>query len=555
MAKERKKIGEILIEAGYITEEQLEKALKEQAVTGEKLGEILIKKGWIGKEELDQSLAKQIGVSRFDLSSYIVDPEVVRLVPEHLARQYKLIPVFKVENTLTIAMVDPTNVFIIDELQRATECMVEPVLADEMSIHRAHEQYYGTSGSLQDIISSLDKEKIKNFEDLGEEAPVIKLVNLVIAKAIEQDASDIHIEPEDKFLGIRYRVDGILYRRDSLPKYLQPAIISRIKIMSGLDVAEKRLPQDGRILMKVGNKDIDFRVSTCPTIHGENAVLRILDKSSMTVGLEGIGFSHKQLGIFKDLISQPYGIILVTGPTGSGKTTTLYSALKKLNKEDVNIMTVEDPVEYQFPQIRQVPVNPKIGLTFAAALRSFLRQDPDIIMVGEIRDSETAEIAVQAALTGHLVLSTLHTNDAPTAFTRLVEMGIEPFLVSSSLIGVLAQRLVRKICSHCKEEYIPSTEILASLEFEPNAGIKFSRGKGCRLCGNTGYKGRVGIIELLKNSPAIQELILKKASADEIKKQGGKEGMTTLRDSAMQKLLDGVTTVAEVLRVTEESRK
>jgi len=555
MAKERKKIGEILVEAGYITEEQLEKALEEQAVTGEKLGEILVNKGWLIKEELDQSLAKQIGVSRFDLSSYIVNPEVISLIPEHLARQYKLMPVFKVENTLTIAMVDPTNVFVIDELQRTAGCMIEPVLVDEMSIHRAHEQYYGTSGSLQDIIASLDKDKIKNFEDLGEEAPVIKLVNLIIVKAIEQSASDIHVEPEDKFLGIRYRVDGILYRKESFPKYLQPAVISRVKIMSGLDVAEKRLPQDGRMLMKVGNKDIDFRVSTCPTIHGENAVLRVLDKSSMAVGLEGTGFSHKQLEMFKDLINQPYGIILVTGPTGSGKTTTLYSALRKLNKEDVNIMTVEDPVEYQFPQIRQVPVNPKIGLTFAAALRSFLRQDPDIIMVGEIRDVETAEIAVQAALTGHLVLSTLHTNDAPTAFTRLVEMGIEPFLVSSSLVGVLAQRLVRKICSHCKEEYLPSTEILASLEFEPNAGIKFSRGRGCRLCGNTGYKGRIGIFELLRNSPAVQKLILRKASADEIKEQGKKEGLITLRDSAIQKLLDKVTTVEEVLRVTEEGRK
>jgi len=555
MAKERKKIGEILVEAGYITEEQLEKALEEQAVTGEKLGEILVNKGWLIKEELDQSLAKQIGVSRFDLSSYIVNPEVISLIPEHLARQYKLMPVFKVENTLTIAMVDPTNVFVIDELQRTAGCMIEPVLVDEMSIHRAHEQYYGTSGSLQDIIASLDKDKIKNFEDLGEEAPVIKLVNLIIVKAIEQSASDIHVEPEDKFLGIRYRVDGILYRKESFPKYLQPAVISRVKIMSGLDVAEKRLPQDGRMLMKVGNKDIDFRVSTCPTIHGENAVLRVLDKSSMAVGLEGTGFSHKQLEMFKDLINQPYGIILVTGPTGSGKTTTLYSALRKLNKEDVNIMTVEDPVEYQFPQIRQVPVNPKIGLTFAAALRSFLRQDPDIIMVGEIRDVETAEIAVQAALTGHLVLSTLHTNDAPTAFPRLVEMGIEPFLVSSSLVGVLAQRLVRKICSHCKEEYLPSTEILASLEFEPNAGIKFSRGRGCRLCGNTGYKGRIGIFELLRNSPAVQKLILRKASADEIKEQGKKEGLITLRDSAIQKLLDKVTTVEEVLRVTEEGRK
>ncbi len=555
MAKDRMRIGEILTGAGYITDEQLEKALKEQIVTGEKLGEILINKGWITKEELEGALAKQIGVSRFDLASYIVDPEVIRLIPEHLARQYKLIPVFKTGDVLTVAMGDPTNVFVIDELQRATGCMIEPVLADEMSVHKAHEQYYGTSGSLQEIVTALSKDKIKNFEDLGEEAPVIKLVNLIIVKAIEQGASDIHIEPEDKLLGIRYRIDGILYRKESLPKYLQPAIISRIKIMSGLDVAEKRLPQDGRIVMKVGNKDIDFRVSTCPTIHGENAVLRILDKSSMKVGLEGTGFSHEQLETFKDLLSQPYGIILVTGPTGSGKTTTLYSALKMLNKEDVNVMTVEDPVEYQFPQIRQVPVNPKIGLTFAAALRSFLRQDPDIIMVGEIRDVETAEIAVQAALTGHLVLSTLHTNDAPTAFTRLIEMGIEPFLVSSSLMGVLAQRLVRRICPHCKEEYIPSEEVLKDLGMDPKSEVKFSRGKGCKLCRNTGYKGRIGIFELLISSPAIQELVLKRASADEIKNQGRKEGLITLRDSAIRKLLDGVTTVSEVFRVTEENKK
>ncbi len=552
MAKERKRLGEILIEAGYINDEQLESALKEQALTGEKLGEILIKKGFISREELDHALATQIGVSRFDLASYIIDPEVIHLVPEHIARQYKLIPVFKVENTLTVAMVEPTNVFVLDELQRVTGCMIEPVLADEMDIHKAHEQYYGTSGSLQEIISGLDKEKLKDAEDLGEEAPIIKLVNLIIVKAIEHNASDIHIEPEEKFLGIRYRIDGILYRQESLPKYLQAAVISRLKIMSGLDVAEKRLPQDGRIIMRVGNKNIDFRVSTCPTVHGENAVLRILDKSSMTVGIEHIGFSPQQYKDFMELISQPYGIILVTGPTGSGKTTTLYSALKKLNKEDVNIMTVEDPVEYQFPQMRQVPINPKIGLTFATALRSFLRQDPDIIMVGEIRDVETAEIAVQAALTGHLVFSTLHTNDAPTAFTRLVEMGIEPFLVSSSLLGVLAQRLVRKICTHCREEYIPSKEVLDSLGLGPKEGLKFFRGRGCRLCNNTGYKGRLGVFELLKNSPSIQKLVLRKASADEIREQGIKEGLKTLRDSAISKLLEGLTTVEEVLRVTEK---
>jgi len=553
MGKYRKRIGELLVEAGYITQEQMDKALREQKLTGEKLGEILIKNGWITREELDQALASQIGVSRFDLSSYIIDLEVIRLVPENFARQYKLIPVFKVENTLTVAMTEPTNVFVIDELQKLTGCIIEPVMADEMAVHKAHEQYYGTSASLQEIVAFLDKDKVKDIENLGEEAPVIKLVNLMIIKAIEQNASDIHIEPEERFLGVRYRVDGILYRRESLPKYLQPAVISRIKIMSGLDVAEKRLPQDGRILMKVGAKDIDFRVSTCPTVHGENAVLRILDKSSMMLGLESLGFSHNELKDFEYLISQPYGIILVTGPTGCGKTTTLYGALRKINKEDVNIMTVEDPVEYQFPQIRQVQILPKIGLSFAAALRSFLRQDPDIIMVGEIRDLETAEIAVQAALTGHLVFSTLHTNDAPTAFTRLIDMGIEPFLVSSSLLGVLAQRLVRKICTHCREEYTPSPEILKSLGIEAKEGkASFSHGKGCRLCNNTGYKGRVGIFELLKNSPGIQGLVLKKASADEIREQGKKEGLCILRESAIQKLLKGITTPEEIIRVTQE---
>ncbi|MFH1768051.1 MAG: ATPase, T2SS/T4P/T4SS family [Candidatus Omnitrophota bacterium] len=550
MNKERKEIGEVLVEKGYINEEQLENALKEQSLTGEKLGEILIKNGWLTKEELDSCLALQTGISKFDLSSYIISPDVARLVPEHFARQYKLIPIFKLENTLTVAMAEPTNVFIVDELQKITGCMIEPVLADEITIHKTQDQYYGMSGSLQEIVANLTKGKIKDVESLGEEAPIIKLVNLIVVRAIEQNASDIHIEPEDKFLGVRYRIDGILYRRDSLPKYLQPAIISRIKIMARLDVAEKRLPQDGRIIMKVATNDIDFRVSTCPTVHGENAVLRILDKSTLVVDLDRVGFAPEQLKDFESLINHPYGIILVTGPTGSGKTTTLYAALKKINREDINIMTVEDPVEYQFPQIRQVHVNPKIGLTFAAALRSFLRQDPDIIMVGEIRDLETAEIAVQAALTGHLVFSTIHTNDAATAFTRLIEMGIEPFLVSSSILGIVAQRLIRKICLHCRQEHRPSEETLNNLGIDPKGKTVFYKGKGCKLCNNTGYKGRIGIFELIKNNPSIQSLVLKKASADDIKEEARKEGLESLRESAMNKLFAGVTTVEEILRVT-----
>ena len=553
-ASRDKKVGEILIEQGSITQQQLDEALEEQKVTGQKIGEILVGKGWLASEELERVLAKQAGVVTFNLSEYVLEPDIVKIIPEDIAVRYKLIPVFKVENTLTVAMTKPGDVFVIDELQRQTGCIIEPVLANETGIRRAQDQYYGISGTLQEIIASVDKDKLAEAEKLGEEAPIIKIVNLLIVQAVQTKASDIHIEPEERFLGMRYRIDGILHRRQSLPKELQPAIISRLKIMAGLDIAEKRIPQDGRIMMRIDNKEIDFRVSTCPAVFGENVVLRILDRSSLVAGLESLGFPSEDLKRFREMISQPYGIILVTGPTGSGKTTTLYLALQTLNKDDVNIMTAEDPVEYQFPQIRQVHINPKIGLTFASILRSFLRQDPDIIMVGEIRDLETAQIAVQAALTGHLVLSTLHTNDASTAFTRLMDMGIEPFLVSSSLLGVLAQRLVRKVCEKCRQHYTPSEELLKTLELEGkvDANVKFSRGAGCKLCGQIGYRGRIGIFELLKNTPPIQELVLKKASADEIMKLARAEGMTLLREAAVNKLLAGTTSVEEVIRVTQE---
>ncbi len=547
------KIGESLLQENYINSSQLEEALEEQKMTGEKIGEILIKKGWVSQGVVNRFLATQMGVSTFELASYIIENKVIELIPEDISRKYKLIPVFKTGNVLTVAMVEPTNVFIIDELQRHTGCIIEPVLADEMEIKKAQEQYYGTSSSLRELIDGIDKDKLKDTPEVEGEAPIIKLVNIIISKAIEENASDIHIEPEEKFLGIRCRTDGILYRRDSLPKFLEPAVISRVKILANLDVAEKRLPQDGRIMMKIGKKEIDFRVSTCPTVHGENIVLRILDKSNMALGLESLGFLPHQLKDVESLISQPYGIILVTGPTGSGKTTTLYAALQKLNNEDVNIMTVEDPVEYRFPQIRQVQVMPKIGLRFSSALRSFLRQDPDVILVGEIRDLETAEIAVQAALTGHLVFSTLHTNDAPSAFARLTDMGVEPFLVSSSLLGVLAQRLMRKICSYCREEYLPSEEVLKAIGLEKKTGEikKLYRGKGCKFCNMLGYKGRVAIYEIMPNSTEIQRFTLRKASAKEVREVAVKEGMRTLRDSAIEKLLSGLTTVEEVLRVTK----
>ena len=550
-----KKLGEILVEEGVITLLQLQEALEEQKLTGEKLGEILIKKSLLGQEELDRTLNKQKGIARFDLANYIIELSLLKLIPEDFARKYKLLPVFLIENTLTVAMADPTNVFIIDELQRLTKLIVEPVLAQELEIKKAQDQYYGGSGTLLEIVSSIDKGKLSEGEKLGEEAPIIKIVNYLIIQAVQIKASDIHIEPEEKTLNIRYRIDGILRRQSPLPKDLAGAIISRFKIMSGLDISEKRLPQDGRIIMKIGNKDIDFRVSSCPSIHGENVVLRILDKSGVVLGLETLGFPERELTLFQEMIHSPYGIILVTGPTGSGKTTTLYSALQILNTEAVNIMTVEDPVEYQFPGIRQVPVNVKAGLTFAAALRSFLRQDPNIIMLGEIRDRETAEIAVQAALTGHLVLSTLHTNDSSSAFSRLIDMGVEPFLVSSSILGVLAQRLIRRVCDKCKEPYTPTEEALKNIGLSDKIGqhITFNKGSGCKLCNLSGYKGRIGIYELLRVSPKIQETVLKRATADDIRAVAMKEGLHTLRDAALEKLLAGLTTPEEVMRVTLES--
>jgi len=551
--KNADKLGDILVEEGYISRQQLEDAKEDQKINGERLGDILVKKGWITQSELTRAMAKQTGISAFDLSNYIIEPEVIGLVPEDISLKYKVIPVFKMNYILTVAMIDPTNVFVIDELSRITSCTIEPVLADELAIRKAQDQYYGGAGTIREIVNSIDKEKLKDSEHMGEEAPIVKLVNILIVEAVQANASDIHIEPEEKFVGVRYRIDGVLNTHSFLPKDLQGAVISRFKIMANLDIAEKRMPQDGRIMMKVGTKDIDFRASTCPTVHGENVVLRILDKSSMTIGLESLGFPKAELQKFESVLAQPYGIILVTGPTGSGKTTTLYSALQKLNREDINLMTVEDPVEYQFPRIRQVQVNPKAGLTFAAALRSFLRQDPDVVMVGEIRDVETAEIAVQAALTGHMVLSTLHTNDSPTTFTRLVDMGIEPFLVSSSILAVLAQRLMRKVCSKCKEEYVPTPAILETLEIAGKdvSGLKLFRGRGCQLCSNTGYKGRTGIYELLCVDIDIQDMILKKASADDIRDLAVKKGMRTLRQSAIEKMLAGVTTPEEVARVTQ----
>lgn len=548
----QKNLEEVLVERGILTQEQLDSAKKEAEETGRSLKDVLIESGFISKEHIPLLLSIELGVKTVDLANVIVEPEVANLVPEPVVRRLKVLPLFREGNNLTVAMADPTDIRIIDELHRTTGLMIEPVLASEMEIVRAIDQTYGAADTIYEIVRSIDEKKILSAKDAGEEAPIVKLTNLIIVQAIRDRASDVHIEPEEKMVRVRYRIDGVLHRVLSLPKFLQMPVTSRIKIMSDLDIAERRLPQDGRIKMEVGNKSVDLRVSVHPTLHGENIVLRILDKSSIMIGIENLGLSEQDLKAFLDLIHKPYGMILVTGPTGSGKTTTLYSALNRLNTEDRNIMTMEDPIEYQLPIVRQTQVNPQIGLTFAAGLRAILRQDPDIVMVGEIRDLETAEIAVHAALTGHLVFSTLHTNDAPSAFTRLVDMGVEPFLVSSSVIGVIAQRLVRVICEKCKEPYQPTPAVLKDLGLSESEDVHLYRGKGCPLCKGTGYRGRTGIFSVLKVSPKIQELVVNRAPAGEIDKVARSEGMKTLREDCLEKVLKGITTVEEMLRVTQD---
>ncbi|MCX7792981.1 MAG: type IV-A pilus assembly ATPase PilB [Thermodesulfovibrionales bacterium] len=587
------KLGELLVAANLITPEQLKQALDLQRREGGRIGSKLVKLGFVTEEKIVSFLSKQYGVPAINLAEYKIDPNIIKLIPKDLAQKHLIIPVTRVGPNLTIAMADPTNVFAIDDVKFITGYNVEVVVASESAIVEAISKYYGASlvlsqgprepiqagtikksettaeVTIEDLTQELgDMEKIaeaaiqviETEEEIVEgelvkdvDAPVVKLANSILINAIQQRASDIHIEPYENNLRVRYRVDGVMYTVQNLPTKIKGALTSRIKIMSKLDIAERRLPQDGRIKLKLGkDREIDFRVSTLPCLFGEKVVLRLLDKSNLQIDLTKLGFEKQQLDDFMEAISKPYGMILVTGPTGSGKTTTLYSALNHLNKPDVNIMTAEDPVEYNFMGINQVQIKEEIGLTFAAALRSFLRQDPDIIMVGEIRDFETAEIAVKAALTGHLVLSTLHTNDAPSTITRLLNMGIEPFLVSSSVILILAQRLCRKICANCKtEEHVPP-QALVKLGFseEEAHSIKVYRGKGCPSCNNKGYKGRIALYEVMPIKDELKDLILEGASAGELKKAAIKLGMKTLRMSGLTKIKEGITTIEEVLRVT-----
>ncbi len=557
------RLGDRLIQAGLITKAQLDKALEEQKRTGGLIGSNLIKLGFIKEEDLLQFLSKQFGFPAVDLSKVEITAELLKLIPSEVVQKHKVLPVSRAGSTLVIATSDPTNYLVIDDIKFLTGYNIDVVVAEETALKDAINRYYDNSATLMDVMSDLedmelevvDDEEEVNIEELQKstsEAPVVKLVNVILTEAIAKDASDIHIEPYEKQFRVRYRIDGVLHEIMNPPMRLKNAIISRLKIMSSLDIAERRLPQDGRIKMKTSNKEMDFRVSVLPTLFGEKLVLRLLDKSALQLDMTKLGFERKALADFKEAIYQPYGMVLVTGPTGSGKTTSLYSALSELNKVTQNISTAEDPVEYNLPGINQVQMHEEIGLNFAAALRAFLRQDPDIIMVGEIRDFETAEIAIKAALTGHLVLSTLHTNDAPSTIHRMLNMGVEPFLVTSSVNLILAQRLVRKICSDCKERGELNAQALVEMGMsrEEAESTEVHYGAGCEKCSKTGYKGRIALYEVLPVKEDLKELILEGGSAGELKRAAALSGMKTLRQSGLHKIREGVTTAEEVLRVT-----
>ncbi len=563
------RLGDALISEGLINEEQLQQALALQKKSGKRLGAVLVEMHLVTEQDIVQILSKQLRIPFIDLSNYLIDPVIAKLVPEHIAKRHMLIPINKVGNKLTVAMVDPLNIIAIDDIQLMTGLMVKPVVATHTDINKALQDAYGAVAQQDKLMDDLedighaDDEDLDGLGELGEnDAPIIRLCNLVISQAVQNGVSDIHIEPFEKELRIRYRQDGMMFTAMNPPKKATAAITSRIKIMSSLNIAEKRLPQDGRIKIKVANRMIDLRVSVLPVIWGEKIVMRILDQTSLKVNLEDLGFEPKTLDRFKSGIASPYGIILVTGPTGSGKTTTLYSALTSVNSIDTNVMTAEDPVEYMLHGVNQVQCKPEIGLTFAAALRSFLRQDPDVIMVGEIRDFETAEIAIKASMTGHLVLSTLHTNDAPGTIGRIVNMGIEPFMVTTSVILVQAQRLVRKICKDCKFEIKPRAEQISQFGITPELirridlphinekNMMFYKGKGCESCNNSGSRGRIGVYEVMMMSERLRDIILNGGSTDDIRRQAIEEGMLSLRESALRKALTGMTSLEEVLRVT-----
>jgi type IV pilus assembly protein PilB len=568
MAADR--IGELLVRQKMISLQQLRKAQDEQRKNGTTLGYALTKMGLVSDEQITDFLSRQYRVQSIDLKEFEIDEDVLKLISQEVCMRHKIIPVSRAGSSLIIAMADPSNLNAIDDIKFLTGYNVEPVVCSEAGIIEAIERYYNKETQISydeimegfneaeiDFSEMTDDDTILDLEKATEDAPVIRLCNAILLSAIKKGASDIHVEPYEKQLRVRYRIDGVLHDEMHPPLKLKNAIASRIKVMASLDIAERRIPQDGRIKLKLGKgREMDFRVSCLPTIWGEKLVLRLLDKGNLQLDMTKLGFEEKALKDFKNAIEQPYGMVLVTGPTGSGKTTTLYSALSELNQVGTNVSTAEDPVEYNLMGINQVQMHDDIGLNFAAALRSFLRQDPDIIMVGEIRDFETGEIAVKSALTGHLVLSTLHTNDAPSSISRLLNMGIEPFLVTASINLILAQRLVRKICSNCKTEINVDPVVLRENGVAEDliSGAKLFRGAGCRNCGDTGYKGRIAIYEVMPFTEKLKEMVLQGCSTAELKVQMIAEGIKTLRMSAMSKAFEGVTTLEEVLRVTSADK-
>jgi type IV pilus assembly protein PilB len=557
MSKKRKQLGEVLLEEGLVTYEQLEEASAEQARTGKTLGRILVELGFVVDQDLVSALAKQIGLRFVDLGEYPIDPAAASLITDALADKYSALPIGYDGPRLIVAMSDPSNVFALDDIRTITGLEITQVVATRADIQAAIQRFHRLDESVEDIVGaaaeeSEEAEDIAKTRELVEDAPIVKLVNLLVTQAVGERASDIHIEPHERDVRVRYRIDGVLHEVMRSPKSIQAGVISRLKIMSDINIAERRIPQDGRVGLVVGGRAIDLRVATLPTVYGEKVVIRILDKSSVLLNLQDLGFSDQNYTRYESSFRKPYGMILVTGPTGSGKSTTLYATLNIINTADRNIITVEDPVEYRLPGVNQIQINQKAGLTFASALRSILRSDPDVVLIGEIRDRETAQIAIEAALTGHLVLTTLHTNDAPSAISRLNEMGIEPFLVSSAVDCVLAQRLLRVLCERCKELYAPTEEALIEARVPLNADgslPKLYRAVGCSTCSKTGYRGRMAAHEVMLRSEEIERLTAERRSAEEIGRVAREQGMQSLREDGIEKVIAGMTSIEEIMRV------
>jgi general secretion pathway protein E len=560
----RKRLGEILIERGKLDSAGLERALRLQQESGDKLGALLVTLGVVAQRDVSEALAAQLGLPLVEAARYPELPILEERISARFLRESRALPLFEDESELALAMADPTDAFTMNAFEMVTGRTVRPLVAIPTELEAALERLYGAGKSaLGQIVGDVEQRDdiafdadVQQLKDLASEAPVIRLVSLIITNALDMRASDIHVEPFENRLIVRYRIDGVLHEIESPPRRLSAAVISRIKIMANLDIAERRLPQDGRIRLRVQGKEIDLRVSTVPTMHGESVVMRILDKGGVALDFKKLGFESDTLKIFLDVLMEPHGILLVTGPTGSGKTTTLYTALDRLNKPDVKILTVEDPVEYQMPGINQIQVKPQIDLTFANALRSIVRQDPDVIMIGEIRDLETAQIAVQSALTGHMVLSTVHTNDAASTVNRLLDMGVEDYLLTSTIVGILAQRLVRTLCPHCKERYVALPEVVDELglrKFTSERDVTLYHEKGCKECAHTGFYGRICIMEVLPMTDPLRSHVMRHATSTELRAEAIKEGMVTMYEDGMRKALAGTTTFEEVLRVTREN--